>query len=315
MISLADSELLQPHPEDPVRENPYPTNHPSRRVWEMATHEAEEDLFRFQQKMLESRTLSGENQDWHIELIFGKFQIWAKRGLSVVRSRTDARSYEGSLEFYVQSWLTLMEEKCSEFGLRPETFLTELKAQLLRAAKYWSGNALESVRTLRKDISDDVAASNARADQSQPIESSPQYGGNKDLGWAEPACDDSLDAEASSVLAGAATHATPTPAQSEDGTNGTNTGPAVTSVQVEVAPLDPVATGRQAMVTNYKSEVRKVTGKALTDAAIYSKLPHKDAKGQFISWKFNKSDSKNSDAFDASVRRMICEDKPHVKKT
>jgi hypothetical protein len=276
MISLADSELLQPHPEDPVRENPYPTNHPSRRVWERATHEAEEDLFRFQQKMLESRSLSGENQDWHIELIFGKFQIWAKRGLSVVRNRTDARAYERSLELYVQSWLTLMADKCSEFGLRPEAFLPELNVQLLRASKYWSGNALESVRTFRKGISDDVAASNVRTDQSQPIESSPQPG---------------------------------------DVTNGTNEGPAETPVQVEVARLDPVATGRQAMVTNYKSEVRKVTGKELTDAAIYSKLPHKDAKGQFISWKFNKSDSKNSDAFDASVRRMICEDKPHVRKT
>src|SRR5258708_3625636 len=126
MITLTTAELLEPHPEDPVQENPYPTNHQAHRVWERATHEAEEDLFRLQQEMLEKQHQSAEeHQNWHLELIFGKFQIWAKRGLSVVRSRADARAYERTLESYSQSWLTLMEENCPELGPRPNYFLPE----------------------------------------------------------------------------------------------------------------------------------------------------------------------------------------------
>ena len=59
-MSSTDAERPQPHAEDPGSENPYPTDHPGQRVWESATHEAEEDLFRFQQEMLERQWLSAE---------------------------------------------------------------------------------------------------------------------------------------------------------------------------------------------------------------------------------------------------------------
>ena len=48
-----------------------------------------------------------------------------------------------------------MEEKCPQLGLDVESFLRELKVQLLRASKYWVANALESIRAHKTSTDDD----------------------------------------------------------------------------------------------------------------------------------------------------------------
>ncbi len=71
---------------DPVDGNPFPENTPQHQVWSEATRRAAEDLCR-----LNSRAVRGTPQctaetyvSWVIELIVGKFDIWAKRGVHVV---------------------------------------------------------------------------------------------------------------------------------------------------------------------------------------------------------------------------------------
>jgi hypothetical protein len=157
-ILLSREDLLRPHPEDPVGENPCPVGHHAHRIWEDATREALLESFRFQEKMLSRRSRNeAEHQDWFIELAVRKFQIWAKRNLSVVRGDADARAYEMWLESHSQGWLKIAEERPWPASSR-EAVLSELKVQLRRASKYWAANALESVieyqRRARETIGD-----------------------------------------------------------------------------------------------------------------------------------------------------------------
>ena len=86
-VSLKSPEELGPHPEDPIGDNPCPKGHPAYKIWEDATRIALAEVFRLNQTMLEKRTLrDDELRNWSMELAFRKFQIWAKRGLSIVRN-------------------------------------------------------------------------------------------------------------------------------------------------------------------------------------------------------------------------------------
>jgi hypothetical protein len=164
---LTDVPVLPPHPEDPVGENPCPVGHSAHRIWEDATREALRDSFRLQERMLEKRPGSADFPGWFIELAFGKFQIWAKRNISIVRTDAAARSYEQWLESFMQSWLRLAEEKYS-VELGAESLLPELKLQLLQASKYWSGNALESVSAIRNRTDDAVPHSEPAKKEGEP---------------------------------------------------------------------------------------------------------------------------------------------------
>ena len=164
---LTDGPVLPPHPEDPVGENPCPVGHPAHRIWEDATREALRDSFRLQERMLEKRPGSADFRGWFIELAFGKFQIWAKRNISIVRTDAAARSYEQWLESFMQSWLKLAEEKYP-VELGTESLLPELKLQLQRASKYWSANALESVSAIRNRTDETVPHSEPAKKEGEP---------------------------------------------------------------------------------------------------------------------------------------------------
>jgi hypothetical protein len=139
---------VPPHREDPVQENSFPHDHPAHKVWEKATRDAEQELLRFEQSILEAQPENYEqDEELHIRLFVRKFEIWAKRGLSVIANIADARAYEQWLESYVRSTLQLIEDK-QPAGIQLTTFLPKLKKRLLRASKYWSANALQSVAAI-----------------------------------------------------------------------------------------------------------------------------------------------------------------------
>ena len=127
-------------PEDPAGNNPVPAGHPAHKVWEDATQEALEEVFRLNERMLGSQPLSPDGLPiWNIKLVVRKFQIWAKRNICVVRNDKDARAYEQWLDNYMQAWLD------SSGGRFPDV-MPQLKAQLLRACNHWKGNARAQVR-------------------------------------------------------------------------------------------------------------------------------------------------------------------------
>jgi hypothetical protein len=133
-----------PHPEDPVENNPAPVGHPAHKVWEDATHEALEEVYRLNARMLGSYPPNPIELPFRtIELVVGKYQIWARRNLCIVRDANDARGYERWLDSYMQAWIE------SSGGRFPD-FLPEFKVQLLRACNYWKGNAWAQVREFGK---------------------------------------------------------------------------------------------------------------------------------------------------------------------
>jgi hypothetical protein len=132
-----------PHPQDPIGSNPAPEGHPAHKIWEDATQEALEEVFRLNARMLGSQPGPEGIANWSIELSFRKYQIWAKRNLCIVRRDQDARAYEQWLDDYMQAWID------SSGGRFPDV-MPELKAQLLRACNYWKGNAWAQFRALKR---------------------------------------------------------------------------------------------------------------------------------------------------------------------
>jgi len=148
-MSNSPHGVVPPHGQDPVPENPFPVDDQRHEAWKKATRDAKLDLHRLKQSTLEKPRSQDpdQNQRLYVEFILRRFQIWAKRGLSVVWTYECATDYEQWLDTYMQAELKLWEENCPA-GLHKEFFLPELKRQLLRACAYWSGNALENVAAL-----------------------------------------------------------------------------------------------------------------------------------------------------------------------
>ena len=134
------------YPEDPIQENPCPKDHPAYQVWEGATSEAVEKLYRFQITIAEERpTNPAEERTAVIKLILHRFQIWAERGLCILRTHSDARAYARWLDVYMQASIrTAMNHRC----FNQEDSIAELRLNLLRANSHWKASAVDSVRTL-----------------------------------------------------------------------------------------------------------------------------------------------------------------------
>jgi hypothetical protein len=136
-------------PDDPVQENPFSKDDQRHKVWEKSTRSAELELHRLKQEILgrpQPKNVE-QDQDLHLEFIFRRFQIWAKRGISVVWSYSCVRAYEAWLASYFQAEMKLWREQCPR-GFNSESFLSELEKKLLQACAYWSGNAMENVAAL-----------------------------------------------------------------------------------------------------------------------------------------------------------------------
>lgn len=159
----------QKHPEDPSP-NPFPPGHPAHAIWKKATRTAQLELHKLKQEYLEKACLTDkplwqvlqENRDWlpefHArtietqqqqlaEFIFRRFQIWAKRTLTIVRDDEAAQNYDRWLKSYMDSEVELWTEHCPEI-FDPERFIFLLKRSLQRAYEYWSAAALEQVTEL-----------------------------------------------------------------------------------------------------------------------------------------------------------------------
>lgn len=170
-ILLLSEEELASHPEDPVGPNPCPVDHPAHKVWEDATREALLELFRFQEKKFATRsTTVGEYQNLFVEYSFMRFQIWAKRNLSIVRNDRDARAYDKWLHSYLEASMEVASKACRPDVPRQET-LSALRVQLLRALKYWSGNALEDVSAFRKRQEERAVSPGGQSSEPKPYQS------------------------------------------------------------------------------------------------------------------------------------------------
>src|SRR5262245_7790252 len=105
---------VPPHGGDPVQQNPFTLDDQRHEAWKTATRQAELELHRLKQRTLEGPRPQDPEEDHNlqVEFILRRFQIWAKRGLSVVWTDSCARDYERWLNSYMQAELKLWEENC-----------------------------------------------------------------------------------------------------------------------------------------------------------------------------------------------------------
>jgi hypothetical protein len=137
---------------DPVRKNPFPNEDPRHKVWEDATHDAEEELHRFNSGHLKTRPDPSDlGVSWMCDLVVGKFDIWAKRGVQVLWSDDAVRTYDKWLLNYAQSWL----RKIRAFfptSIPIETLLRELRLRLIARVEWWKGEARKYVAPQRHGL-------------------------------------------------------------------------------------------------------------------------------------------------------------------
>lgn len=128
---------------DPVEGNPFPALDPRHQVWDDATREAEQ-----QWCLLNSQTETPSDRPADAFIVSvcdrtaGKFDIWAKRGVHVVWSDGDLRSYDRWLISYAEAWLQEFSSKDPYSRLVPiRDLLSGLRLVLTKRVSWWKADA------------------------------------------------------------------------------------------------------------------------------------------------------------------------------
>ena len=71
-----------------------------------------------------------------VALAVSRFDVWSRRGLSVVRSREALRDYEQWLATYIEHWVAYVADTC------PRVVVGDpLRTKLAARARYWADEA------------------------------------------------------------------------------------------------------------------------------------------------------------------------------
>jgi hypothetical protein len=135
---------------DPVVGNPFRDVDSRHTVWADATRRAEQELRVFNAARLgrlnevqprtpeEALRVIAAHQE---QIVTGKFDIWAKRGVHVVWSEHDEQAFVKWLEHYANGWLNEMRQFFpAELG-DIDWLLEELRTRLIGRIEYWKSEA------------------------------------------------------------------------------------------------------------------------------------------------------------------------------
>jgi hypothetical protein len=124
---------------DPIEGNPFPIDDDRHSVWQDATLEAEEQIFRFAAlapvglRYMTPRDFEG----WSLAAWLGKFDIWASRCVQVVWAEKDLRLFD--------RWLVAIRKACveglAESGSAAIPSLLQLEERLVGSMEWWRGRA------------------------------------------------------------------------------------------------------------------------------------------------------------------------------
>lgn len=128
---------------DPIEGNPFPVVDPRYKVWDDATHGAEEQWCRLSS---ESENTRADRPDVLIDSvckrIAGKFDIWAKRGVHVVWSYSAVRAYDQWLINYAEAWLQDVSARKLYSRVVPlHDLLAALRLVLTKRVAWWKAEA------------------------------------------------------------------------------------------------------------------------------------------------------------------------------
>ena len=145
---------------DPVVGNPFRDVDSRHTVWANATRRAEQELRAFNAagfgRLNEVQPRTPEEAHRVIaahqkQIVTGKFDIWAKRGVQVVWSEYDEQAFVKWLEQYANAWLNEMRQFFpAELG-NIDWLLEELRTRLIARIEYWKSEALRYLNQQAED--------------------------------------------------------------------------------------------------------------------------------------------------------------------
>jgi hypothetical protein len=124
---------------DPIEGNPFSSEDPRHAVWQESTLAAEQELCRLNSNYSAGVANSqSEHVTRFVALAVAKFDIWARRYVTVVWTRNDLRGFDQWVFNYANAWLADVEEK----NLPHKDFvLHELRAHLISRMEFWKAQA------------------------------------------------------------------------------------------------------------------------------------------------------------------------------
>ncbi len=144
---LRSSAVARWSHRDPVEGgNPFPLDDPRHEAWHAATCSARDVLVRIDREFDEAEE-AGPHPDPYpvrlVALVVSRFDVWARRAQSIVRSPAALRDYEVWLTTYVANWLIYVADTCPmvEVG-------DDLRARLSARAQCWVAEASQALHSM-----------------------------------------------------------------------------------------------------------------------------------------------------------------------
>ncbi len=123
------------HRDPVVGGNPFPPTDARHGTWDTATTDARRALLRFDADLEVTAQVTLDPAIYRAQLLdlaVGRFDVWARRGRSVVSSDGALQNYQQWLADYVANWLGYVAETCPHVEVGDE-----LRTRLRGRAAYW----------------------------------------------------------------------------------------------------------------------------------------------------------------------------------
>ncbi|HJN45565.1 MAG: hypothetical protein CL477_15530 [Acidobacteria bacterium] len=125
---------------DPVEGgNPFPSSDARSEAWDTATDASRLALTQHDAELEATAQVTLDRAHYRAQLLdlaVARFDVWARRGLSALRTGEDGRDFDRWLADYVANWLAYVAETCPRVEVG-----TTLETRLTSRAEHWSGRA------------------------------------------------------------------------------------------------------------------------------------------------------------------------------
>ena len=145
--ALRSSSVARWSHRDPVEGgNPFPLDDPRYDTWYAATCFAKDVLVRMDRELDEAEKAGPHPDPYPVRLValaVSRFDVWARRLQSIVRSPAALMDYEMWLTTYVAHWLVYVADTCPKVAVGDD-----LRARLSSRAQYWVAEASHALNAV-----------------------------------------------------------------------------------------------------------------------------------------------------------------------
>ena len=145
--ALRSSAVARWSHRDPVEGgNPFPLDDPRHEAWQAATCFARDVLVRLDRELDEAEQTGPHADPYPVRLValaVSRFDVWARRAQSIVRSPAALRDYEAWLTTYGANWLIYVADTCPRVEVGDD-----LHARLSSRAQCWVAEASRALQAV-----------------------------------------------------------------------------------------------------------------------------------------------------------------------